>query len=424
MNSISSGRLRENRQEYKTPKIIQYLFLLYFLLKPFYIFESGSFQPSDCIFILSFFIFLYYNGRVDLIHCKFDYILCIFVLSTFVINAVYFLIYRNTEFIYSTLYYVFNLMLVLVARVLLTSKEFITKLFWVCRIGLYLQVIIFILGLGKYYMDANGATYRYLGTFNDPNQLAFYMFASLMVMFMIEKFYGIKCQTNILDYAAFLFILYHTASLGMLLAFAVFIATYVVVLLATPMFERDSKRRKQALYGLIVICLAIVLIIVFYDQISPFIQDSKIFERLLVKEEYSTSISESPANERTIWQDRNIDKLYLYPQYNIFGAGQGYFGRFWRATSSGEIHSTLLSILFCYGIIPTSIFLYWIWKNVRKTTHFLPVFLALAVESLILLNQRQPLFWMIFLLSYSYRIMEEKRYEDAFYTRQPFLEKG
>lgn len=417
MNTISNSRLRETRQEYKIPKLLQYLFLTYILLKPFYIFESGSFQPSDVVFMLSFFVFLYYNGFANLIHCKFDYILCIFVLFTLVINLFYFLIYRNTEFVYSFLYYLFNLMLVLVARVLLMSREFIRKLFWVCRICLYLQVIIFFLGLGKYYIDVNGITERYLGTFNDPNQLAFYMYALLMVMFMIEKFYNIKCQVNILDYAAFLFILYHTASLGMLLAFVIFILSYFIVLLVSPMFERDTKRRKQMFYGLITLFLLVVIFIIFKDQIIAFFKDSQLFERLIVKEKYSATIVDSNYSNRTIWQDRNIDKLYIYPQYNIFGAGQGYFSRFYLSNSSGEIHSTLLSILFCYGIIPTSLFVLWIWKNIRKTVYFIPVFLSLAAESFILLNQRQPLFWMVFLLSYSYRIMEEKRYEDAFYTR-------
>lgn len=326
------------------------------------------------------------------------------------------MLYLNTEFLYSSAYYLFNIMFVLLARVLLMSKEFIKKLFWVCRITLYLQVIIFFLGLGKYYEDANGTTERYLGTFNDPNQLAFYMFAALMIMFMIEKFYNIKCQTNLLDYAAFLFLLYHTASLGMMLAFVVFIVSYFVVLLISPAVENYSVRRKQTFYALITIFVLVIVFIIFKDQIIPFFEDSQLFERLQAKEKFSTSINDSEPGDRSIWQDRNIDKLYVYPQYNIFGAGQGYFSRFKRAFASGEIHSTVLSILFCYGIIPTSIFLFWIWKNIRKTFYFIPVFLAIAVESVLLLNQRQPLFWLIFLLSYSYRIMEEKRYEDAFYS--------
>lgn len=417
MNSIANSRLRENRQEYRLPKLLQYLFLIYILLKPFYIFASGSFQPSDAVFVLAFFVFLYYNGSVNLIRCSFDYILCLFVLAVFVINIICFLIYRKTEFIYSSLYYLFNLMLVLVARFLLLSKEFIKKLFWVCRICLYLQVLIFFLGLGDYYVDENGVTGRYLGTFNDPNQLAFYTFALLMILFMIEKIYDVKCRTIILDYAAFFFILYHTASSGMLLAFVVFAVSYFVVLLVSPTFERDSDRKKQLFYSLITLSILIVIFIIFNDKIITFFQKSELFSRLLEKENLSTSITDSGYTERSIWQDRNIDKLYIYPHYNIFGAGQGYFARFYRANSSGEIHSTLLSILFCYGIIPTSLFLLWVWKNIRRTTiYFVPVFLSIAIESFTLLNQRQPLFWLIFLLSYSYRIMEEKRYEDAFYT--------
>lgn len=417
MNSITTSRLRENWQEYRPPKVLQYLFLIYIFLKPFYIFKSGSFQPSDAVFIFSFFVFLYHNRSVNMIRCSYDYVLCIFVLFTFVINLFYFFLYRETEFIYSSLYYIFNLMFVLVARFLLLNKEFIRKLFWVCRICLYLQVALFFLGIGEFYVDANGVTGRYLGTFNDPNQLAFYMFALLLIMFMIGKFYDINCRICILDYAAFLFILYHTASISMLVAFVVFAVSYFAVSVVSLGVEHDPKRRKQVFYTFIVAFVLVVVFIIFHEQIIEFVKSSQLFSRLLSKEDLSTTITDEQYTDRSIWQDRNIDKLYLYPQYNIFGAGQGYFSRFYRAHSSGEIHSTLLSILFCYGIIPVSLFLLWIWKNIKKTSWFIPVFLALTVESFVLLNQRQPLFWLIFLLSYSYRIMEEKRYEDAFYTR-------
>lgn len=417
MNSISNSRLRENWQAYRPPIALQYLFLLYIFLKPFYIFESGSFQPSDAVFILSFFVFLYHSRSTSLIRCGFDYILCIFVFFTFVVNLFYFLLYRQSEFITSSLHYVFNLLVVLVARVLLLDKEFLRKLFWVCRICLYLQVILFFLGIGKFYVDANGITGRYLGTFNDPNQLAFYMFALLLIMFMIGKFPDSNCRIRMPDYAVFLFILYHTASISMLIAFAVFVVSNLVVSVASLAAERDYKRRKRVLSGLVAAVAVVVVFCVFYNPIIEFVENSQMFSRLLAKENLAVTITDSEYTDPSIWQDRNIDKLYLYPQYTIFGAGQGYFMRFYRSNSSGEIHSTVLSILFCYGIIPTSLFLLWVWKNIKKGACFIPVFLALAVESLVLLNQRQPLFWLIFLLSYSYRIMEEKRYEDAFYTR-------
>ncbi len=408
---------RQSSLNPSAPKLLQFLFLLYIFVKPFYIFESGSFQPGDIVFVACFFVFLYYIGEGNLLNSKFDYILVAFVMWVFIVNFVYFSLYRQTEFIMSTLYYIFNLALVFVARFLLLDKSFLRKLFWTCRISLYLQIVIYFLRLGKYYIDENGVTDRYLGTFNDPNQLAFYMFCLLMVMYMVEMIHGVNCRVNLIDYAAFVFILYLTASTGMLLAFAIFVALYVVLLLVSPLFEVNSDRKRKLLFALLGLAIIVAVYLIFRKEISVFFQKSELFSRLLEKETLSASTSRSEISGTSIWQDRNIDKVYIYPQYNIFGAGQGYFERFWQAHSSGEIHSTLLSILFCYGIVPTFLFLYWIWTNIRHSTvYYFPVFIALAVESITLLNQRQPLFWLMFMLAYTYRVMEDRRYEDAVYS--------
>ena len=391
--------------------------MLYIFVKPFYVFESGSFQPGDFIFVACFLVFLYYSGSDVLIHSKFDYILIVFVMFVFIVNFVYFSLYRESEFVLSTLYYIFNLALVLVARRLLLDKSFLRRLFWTCRICLYLQILIYFLKLGKYYVDENGVTDRYLGSFNDPNQLAFYCFCVLMVMYIIEKIYDIKCRVSLIDYGAFVFILYLTASTGMLLAFMVFFVLYVLTLLASPLFEINPERKRKLLLALLGVVIVFIVSLIFSRQINAFVEKSEIFSRVLEKETLSTSTTGSEIAGNSIWQERNIDKLYIYPQYNILGAGQGYFSRFWQAHSSGEIHSTVLSILFCYGIIPTFLFLYWVWANIRRTSlYFIPVFAALAVESITLLNQRQPLFWLLFMLAYTYRIMEDRRYEDAVYT--------
>lgn len=417
MNQIDSPLQKTKQLEFNPPKIVQYLFLLYILLKPFYIFESGSFQPSDAVFMVCFCLFLYFLGTGSLILSKFDYILIVFCVWVFIINFIYFSLYRDTEFLYSSLYYIFNLFLVLVARYLLLNKEFIKKLFWTCRMCLYIQVAIALLGLGKYYMESNDATDRYLGTFNDPNQLAFYAFALLMAMFMIDKIYGVKRRIWLVDYAAFVYLLYLSASTGLLLAFGIFGALYILILIASPVFEQTEERKTKLYTALIGIFLLAIVLIIYWDEVLAFAQKSELFSRILEKETLSTSTTATDVSGSSIWQDRNIDKLYLYPQYNIFGAGQGYFQRFWMAHSSGEIHSTIFSVLFCYGIGPTLLFIYWCWTNLRHSTvYFIPVFVALIVESTTLLNQRQPLFWILFLLAYAYRIMEDRRYEDDIYT--------
>ncbi len=405
-------------KEFNAPKTVQFLFLLYIFVKPFYIFESGSFQPGDMVFVLAFAAFLYYNPRIKIVECPVDYILLVFLLLVALINFIYFSIYVKTEFMKSTLYYLFNFMFVIVARYLVYDIKFIRRLFWVCRAAIYLQVVVYFAGLGRYYEDAySGVTGRYMGTLNDPNQLAFFVFSLLMIMFVIEKISDVKEQMWITDYAAFILILFNSSSTGMLLAFVVFGVSYIAILLFSPLLEKDEKRRRSLIRVGVVVTLALIIFLYKKDYFIAEMHKSELFARLFEKENLTASANGSKLGKISIWQDRNIDKLYIYPIYNLFGAGQGYFGRFWKATSSGEVHSTILSILFCYGIIPTTTFIYWCYKNVQNSSvYFFPAFAAIIVESITLLNQRQPTFWLLFVLAYAYRVMEDKKNEDAFYT--------
>jgi len=403
---------------YRAPKILEWLFLLYIFVKPFYIFTSGSFQPGDVVFVLAFIVFIYFNMGTNLIFCKNDYVLLTFLFFVAIINFIYFTFYFDVEFVKSILYYVFNFLFIITARFLLNDREFIKKLFWVCRIVLYFQIVIYFLGVGRFYESDGMISTRYMGTFNDPNQLAFYEFSLLMILYIIDNMKLKGCKINVIDYAAFVFIVYLTSSTGMLLALAVFAGTYLAILLFSSVAEKDAQNRSRVMWTLFIIGVLLVVFFINKNFIISQMEKSELFSRLLEKETLTTSTTGSELAEASIWQDRNIDKLYIYPTYNIFGAGQGHFERFWKAHSSGEIHSTLLSILFCYGVIPTVLFLHWIWKNIQRSSkYFIPVFAAVFIEGLTLLNQRQPTFWLLFLLAYAYRAMEENKYENDIYSR-------
>lgn len=388
---------------------MQWLFLLYLLLKPFYIFESGTLQPSDAILVVCFFYYICISRKSKLFQCSIDIILLIFVAFVFVINLIYYLIYFETEFIVSSMYYVFNLMLVLVFRTLVLDRSFLKKLFMVCRINLWVQLGIYVTGLGRFYVDANGETGRYLGSFNDPNQFAFFCFCLVLTMFMITQFDSVDAHINILDYMLLVFMVYVSSSTGMFLAICVFFFSYILTMIFSSAGRRNPAKRKQAVHVLVTVMIVAIAVLLMKNTLGDIVENSMIYQRIMEK----LSMSETSGGT-TVWQDRNIDKVYLYPLQNLFGAGQGYYYRFSRAYSSGEIHSTLLSILFCYGVVPLLIVLNWMKRNIRRTTWlFVPVFLSLLIESFTLLNQRQPFFWMFFVLAYSYKILERESDENA-----------
>lgn len=106
--------------------------------------------------------------------------------------------------------------------------------------------------------------------------------------------------------------------------------------------------------------------------------------------------------QNSIIADRQLDKLILYPEKMLYGAGQGDFYRFDKAVSANEIHSSFPGMLFYYGIGPFLVLLYWVYRNFaegQNSPYVLLCYLAYFAETFTLTNQRQPLFWMIIVLA-------------------------
>ena len=60
-------------------------FLIYFLLKPFYVFDSGTLQPGDFFLLLSF-AFLVYEKKRGLRND--DYVFGVFLLCVITVNSI------------------------------------------------------------------------------------------------------------------------------------------------------------------------------------------------------------------------------------------------------------------------------------------------------------------------------------------------
>ena len=54
---------------------------------------------------------------------------------------------------------------------------------WMCRINLIFQVLLLVSGRGRYFYETWGGS-CFMGTFNDPNQFAVFIFIMMLVLFM------------------------------------------------------------------------------------------------------------------------------------------------------------------------------------------------------------------------------------------------
>lgn len=361
------------------------LFLLFLATKPFYLFPSGGLQLSDLFFVASFVYYVLIVKKGDKIEIdKTDKPLFLFVVFVFIVNTVYATYYGESAFMVSSLYYLYNLLIVIFFRIYAEDRRFLSAVASVCRFNIFLQLLIYVAGAGRYY-TAN----RYMGTFNDPNQMAFFIYISLMTAYLIAKLN--HKELHVLYHAFAIGLIFWTSSTGMLLALTVFYGVWLLTKIFTLL--RRVHNVRFILFWTAAL-MALLLLSPKWDNFKESLSESPIIERVEQKLGRMEA-SDGPTNV----QDRGIEKVILYPEKTLFGSGEGMHDRFDRAVSDNEIHSTLFSILFYYGTVPTLLFLYWVVLNVRRLTIAnLAVILSLSVESITLLNQRQPLFWMLFVL--------------------------
>ena len=64
------------------------------------------------------------------------------------------------------------------------------------------------------------------------------------------------------------------------------------------------------------------------------------------------------------FSSRGYDRIWEFPQYLLFGAGEGAYDRF-RRWDNQEFHSTFGTILFSYGLVGSTFFVWWMLKLYR-----------------------------------------------------------
>lgn len=383
-------------------KLVDICIYIYFLLKPFYLGKSGTLQISD-VFILGAFLLTILNRKkeaneitkTNLKNLKY---LLIFVICVSMINLFYSIFYSPNSFFTSTLYYIFIFLGIYTIIYKINDKELLKKIYIICNFNIILQLIIFILGFGRYY-----GSIRYMGTFNDPNQFGFFIVLMLMFIYVIKEILEQKNKINIFTFIAGTYLIFNSASTGMILAISTFLIIQLIHYI-NNFYYILKKHLTKIVIILILISLIISIILIIYsldqdirEKTNYFIKEN-IFESLM----YNRLLGkfEKVEEETDFWSDRHLEQIVNNPKYLIFGAGQGEYGRFVDYSYIGEIHSTLPSIMFYYGIIPTVILLCWIYKNVKGLNlKYMSVYIAILIESFTLLNQRQLLVWVLVVLA-------------------------
>ena len=372
-------------------------FLLFIFLKQFYLFPSGGMEAADVCLFASFFMLLCDCMRrrpERLLQLKTESLFYVFLASVLMINAYYGIRLGRGEFFKYTCFWIFNACAIWSFCYLTEygGKAFLTGINRVVKVNIGVQLLIYLSGHGRIFREYWGAV-RYQGTFNDPNQLAFFLFMMILLLYLYRCRFGDRSFP--VFYVLVLPVIAASKSTGILLG--VFVFTILAVLY--ELYQIGCKKGVSVKVWILGICMGVLIFGLFLWWIWP----AADFDVKTVDYNMLTRIQEK------IWKvahggllglflDRGMEKLVLYPQYLLYGAGEGGFDRFTLASQVNEIHCCLFSVMFCYGLIPTSCLLVWLGLKLRRIDAAMTsAVIGLLAESFFLVNYRQPMFWMILL---------------------------
>jgi hypothetical protein len=309
--------IRENSTSSNAYKLSldQVLFLMGIFIKQFYLLPSGSLQIGDILMLGSFAFYFLIKKKGHFYISRDEYFLLAYFCCIAIINGIYFMVYSNVGFTKSTIYYVFNILILLVFVAYLQESNlslFLHSLRKVLQFSLILQALLLVLGLGKWYSGS-----RYEGTFNDPNQYGVFIFFSVLFVYILGCMLNKK--SNLWIILGFLLIL-PSSSAGMLVGYFAFIIPFVF----TQYYKISTKKAILGTVVLIALALIIIGLAIGIIKVPNFVQELSMYKRFFGKLD---SFADNSSNS-SIASDREWDRLLHYPKYLLFGAGEGGYYRF------------------------------------------------------------------------------------------------
>ncbi|WP_299390932.1 hypothetical protein [uncultured Gelidibacter sp.] len=217
--------------------------------------------------------------------------------------------------------------------------------------------------------------------FNNPNQLALW---GLCILIIINGIYSITKEkynlTLAISFLATLFIFLSASR-----------SATVCSLIFWLFFLFQSKKNFILISSVVTIMLLLVISTGSFS-LDNLTQINYIYERISSGGDSDGGLGE-----------RGFDRIIRFPQYLVFGAGEGFDSRF---NANLELHSTFLNLIFSYGIIG----FYFYMRSIatllfNSYRDIIILFLILSIFANVHMTLRIPLFWIsLGVLFYAKRI--------------------
>jgi hypothetical protein len=358
-------------------KILLIIILVFLLVNPFYLFDSGLPQPADILLAIGIVIFILSGEIKKTYKIKIVKLFLRLILLITFINVFYFCYFTNlgqeNNMYLAAAFYIFNFLFFQIIISLLefsNNKKTIDIISLFIIISLSIQTMLAFLGIQGGVKEE--VTSRATIFFNNPNQLGYYSLLMLSLFAALPSKYRSMKSTMLLTLVLSFYLIMYSGSRAALVG---------TVLLGGIMIYKEGFKIKLSSIFLI----SVIILMVPFILKTDFIQ--KKIETMEVRGERfdNTNISEA--------QIRGYDRFWLYPEYIFYGAGEGKNDRF-KSFHQLEMHSGIGTILFSYGILGLFFFMVIVYEAIRqKIIINLLLILPIIVYNLTHFGLRDSLFW-------------------------------
>ena len=315
------------------------LWTLFVVADPIYLFKSGLPQPADLvILIIAPLALSNWNRRL----CGFSlgamHALCAFLGYVLLSSLVWSLVADSWSldykhgFLSAPLFYVFDVVVFL--TILVLYERFGERFVWL-TVRLILISVCFQVAMTTIY--TRSGTVRVYGLFNNSNQLAYYSILVASILLLGQHRARLSPIAVIVGELCCCYLILLSASRAGLASFAILMVVAVL-----------NRFRTLIAIGAIATFLGFIF--------NPF---ESAIERSRTRLATDKSLS--------FIEERGYDRIARHPEYLGLGAGEGQYSRFefTSAIKTHEIHSSIGTLVFCYGVVGFGVFVVFLQRVVR-----------------------------------------------------------
>jgi hypothetical protein len=295
----------------------------------------------------------------------------VFIFYVIIVNLFWSLFYLDSGIAKNILFFVFNGSVFLIVMSQANRERFWKVTLYAVVASLFMQFAL--LPIGRLF-----AGFRPIIFFNNPNQLGYWALLVTCLLWLVNR----KLKLNQYLYIGLLlftlfFVFLSLSRAGM--ASATLVAVFTL-------FVNSLKKT---------VIILIILIPIGIANYQSVISNLEFVEKIEHRLEHSGNSDNA--------EGRGYDRIWNHPGYLFLGAGEGRYGRF-RSGYLGEMHSSLGTLLFCYGVVGCfllGLFIFMVVRNNQFTEYF--ILIPLAIYSLTHMGLRFSYFWIVlaFLAAYT-----------------------